>query len=116
MKQAAASLDIFVIYDRARRTGTAPGTDPSPGDAPSGHEAIPSGFEVVVNGGRRPVGLDAVAWAVRAVELGAGELLVTGYYTFGPALAHAIRPSDTLLAGWQVCRRWLLLVVVLVPA
>jgi imidazole glycerol-phosphate synthase subunit HisF len=38
---------------------------------------IPSGFEVVVRGGREPVGLDAIAWAQRAVELGAGELLVT---------------------------------------
>ena len=37
----------------------------------------PSGFGVVVQGGREPVDLDAVAWAVRAVELGAGELLVT---------------------------------------
>lgn len=34
-------------------------------------------WEVVVKGGREPTGLDAVAWAVRAVELGAGELLVT---------------------------------------
>jgi cyclase len=40
-------------------------------------ESIPSGFEVVVRGGRQPVGLDLLAWAVRAVELGAGELLVT---------------------------------------
>lgn len=40
-------------------------------------DAIPSGFEVVVKGGRVPVGLDAVEWALRAVELGAGELLVT---------------------------------------
>ena len=40
-------------------------------------ERIPSGFEVVVRGGRDPVGLDAVAWAARAVALGAGELLVT---------------------------------------
>jgi len=42
-----------------------------------GNAAIPSGFEVVVKGGREPVGLDAIGWAVRAVELGAGELLVT---------------------------------------
>jgi imidazole glycerol-phosphate synthase subunit HisF len=34
-------------------------------------------WEVVVNGGREPTGLDAVAWAMRAVDLGAGELLVT---------------------------------------
>jgi cyclase len=40
-------------------------------------DVIPSGYEVVVNGGREPVGLDAIAWAQRAVELGAGELLVT---------------------------------------
>lgn len=36
-----------------------------------------SGWEVVVRGGRDGTGLDAVAWAVRAVEAGAGELLVT---------------------------------------
>jgi cyclase len=35
------------------------------------------GWEVVVRGGRETTGLDAVAWSVRAVELGAGELLVT---------------------------------------
>jgi len=35
------------------------------------------GWEVVVTGGREPTGLGAVAWAERAVELGAGELLVT---------------------------------------
>ena len=40
-------------------------------------ESIPSGFEVVVKGGREPVGLDALAWAQRVVDLGAGELLVT---------------------------------------
>jgi cyclase len=40
-------------------------------------DGIPSGFEVVVKGGREPTGLDAIAWAQRAVGLGAGELLVT---------------------------------------
>jgi cyclase len=38
---------------------------------------LPSGYEVVVRGGRDVTPLDAVEWAVRAVELGAGELLVT---------------------------------------
>ena len=37
----------------------------------------PATWEVLVKGGRETAGLDAVAWAVRAVELGAGELLVT---------------------------------------
>jgi len=36
-----------------------------------------AGWEVVVRGGRKSTGLDAVAWAERVVELGAGELLVT---------------------------------------
>ena len=35
------------------------------------------GWEIVVKGGRQATGLDAVSWAERAVELGAGELLVT---------------------------------------
>jgi cyclase len=35
------------------------------------------GWEVVVRGGRQATGRDAVEWAVRAAELGAGELLVT---------------------------------------
>jgi cyclase len=35
------------------------------------------GWEVFVHGGRTATGLDVVAWAVRAVDLGAGELLLT---------------------------------------
>jgi cyclase len=34
-------------------------------------------WEVVVHGGRKPTGRDAVEWAVAAAERGAGELLVT---------------------------------------
>jgi cyclase len=34
----------------------------------------PCGYEVVINGGRTPVGLDALAWAKKAEELGAGEI------------------------------------------
>jgi len=34
------------------------------------------GFEVTTHGGRRSTGLDAVVWARRAAELGAGEILL----------------------------------------
>lgn len=34
-------------------------------------------WEVYVHGGRTPTGLDAVAWAKKAVSLGAGEILLT---------------------------------------
>ena len=37
---------------------------------------IPSGYEIVINGGRTRMGLDAIEWARRGEELGAGELVV----------------------------------------
>lgn len=42
-------------------------------DTPEG----PLWFEVFTYGGRKPTGIDAVQWAVKAMELGAGEFLVT---------------------------------------
>jgi cyclase len=39
--------------------------------------AMPSGFELVVAGGTKPVGIDCVAWARRCEALGAGVLLPT---------------------------------------
>jgi cyclase len=43
----------------------------------------PSGYEVVVHGGRTPTGLDVVQWARRVEELGAGEILLTSMETDG---------------------------------
>jgi imidazole glycerol-phosphate synthase subunit HisF len=37
----------------------------------------PSGWEVTTHGGRRSTGIDALAWAERAAQLGAGEILLT---------------------------------------
>ncbi|MFC8449701.1 imidazole glycerol phosphate synthase subunit HisF [Kitasatospora sp. NPDC057223] len=42
---------------------------------PEGTETA-SGFEVTTHGGRKGTGLDAVEWAGRAAELGAGEILL----------------------------------------
>jgi len=47
-------------------------------------------WEVFVNGGRMPTGMDAVEWAVRGVELGAGEILLTSM------------DSDGTLAGYNL--------------
>ncbi|WP_394830871.1 imidazole glycerol phosphate synthase subunit HisF [Pendulispora rubella] len=41
------------------------------------NDAFPSGYNVVTHGGRKPTDLDAIAWAKRGVELGAGEILLT---------------------------------------
>jgi cyclase len=37
---------------------------------------IPSGYEIVINGGITPTGIDALNWAKLGVELGAGELVI----------------------------------------
>jgi cyclase len=58
------SQAVVVAIDAQRRPAAGP-TDPA------------IGWEVVVKGGREATDLEAVAWAARAVELGAGELLVT---------------------------------------
>jgi len=41
------------------------------------NKEMPSGFELVVSGGTKPVGQDAVAWARECQELGAGAILPT---------------------------------------
>lgn len=38
---------------------------------------MPSGFELVVSGGTKPVGKDAIAWAKQCQDLGAGVILPT---------------------------------------
>ena len=38
---------------------------------------LTKGFEVYLHGGRTPTGVDAEDWAIRAAELGAGEILLT---------------------------------------
>ena len=40
------------------------------------HRGTASGFEVTTHGGRTSAGLDAVEWAARVAELGAGEILL----------------------------------------
>ena len=41
------------------------------------NKEMPSGFELVVSGGTKPVGKDAIAWAKECEELGAGVILPT---------------------------------------
>jgi cyclase len=39
-------------------------------------DGIDSGYEIVINGGRTTMGIDALAWALEAQALGAGEICV----------------------------------------
>lgn len=77
VKQGAAAFgnQCIVVAIDAKRVS-------SPDDAPTPETADlalddGSKWQVYTRGGRTPVGLDAVKWAVRAVELGAGEILLT---------------------------------------
>ncbi len=47
-------------------------------------------WEVYVEGGRRPTGIDAVAWAQQAVALGAGEILLTSMDSDGTQAGYDI--------------------------
>ncbi len=41
------------------------------------NQAMPSGFELVVSGGTKPVGKDAIAWAAECGRMGVGRVLPT---------------------------------------
>ena len=52
--------------------------------------AVPSGFEVVVTGGTKPTGLDAVEWAKKVEALGTGAILPTSMDTDGTQAGYDI--------------------------
>ena len=64
-----------VVSVDARRAALS-GPVPASGESAGGGVPRGSGFEVTTHGGRRGTGLDAVAWARRAAQLGAGEILL----------------------------------------
>lgn len=77
---------IVVAIDAKSTTSRSEGADKTqPPRVEDGSLALDdsSGWEVYTHGGRNPVGTDAVKWAVRVAELGAGELLVTSMDTDG---------------------------------
>ena len=56
----------------------------------------PVWFEVYTYGGRKPTGIDAIAWALRAAELGAGEFLVTSMDKDGTEDGYDIELTRTI--------------------
>ena len=61
-----------------------------------------SSWEVYVNGGRIPTGLDAIAWAVRGVKLGAGEILLTSMDADGTLAGYDIELTRTIAEAVSV--------------
>ncbi|MBP1576938.1 MAG: imidazole glycerol phosphate synthase subunit HisF, partial [Oscillospiraceae bacterium] len=53
-------------------------------------------FSVVINGGRIDTGLEAISWAKRVVELGAGEILLTSMDADGTKNGYDIELTDAI--------------------
>lgn len=60
------------------------------------------GWDVYVNGGRIPTGLEAVEWATRGVELGAGEILLTSMDADGTLAGYDIQLTRTIAEAVSV--------------
>ena len=58
--------------------------------------AIPSGYEIVINGGRLPMGLDALEWARRGEALGAGEVVVNSIDADGTKAGYDLRLTRSI--------------------
>ena len=56
----------------------------------------PSGYEIVIDGGRRPMKLDALEWALAGERLGAGELVVNSIDADGTLEGYEIKLTRML--------------------
>lgn len=61
-----------------------------------------SQWEVYINGGRLPTGIDAVEWAQRGVELGAGEILLTSMDADGTLAGYDLELTKKIAATVNV--------------
>ena len=59
-------------------------------------EQFPSGYEVYIKGGRKPMGLDAVEWAKKAVDLGIGEICVNSIDADGTKDGYELTITDKI--------------------
>ncbi|MCU0575240.1 MAG: imidazole glycerol phosphate synthase subunit HisF [Desulfobacterota bacterium] len=71
---SAAVLDPLILSEGARHFGNQCIVLGMDARKVTPDKKIPCGYEVVINGGRTPMGMDALAWAKRAEGLGAGEI------------------------------------------
>ncbi|GFK94289.1 Imidazole glycerol phosphate synthase subunit HisF [Fundidesulfovibrio magnetotacticus] len=59
-------------------------------------EQIPSGYEIVIHGGRKRMGLDAIEWAKTVEALGAGELCVNSIDADGTKEGYELNLTRTI--------------------
>jgi len=54
-------------------------------------EKTPSGYEIYINGGRTPMGIDALNWAMEAQQLGAGEICLNSIDADGTKTGYELK-------------------------
>ncbi|MDB9743914.1 imidazole glycerol phosphate synthase subunit HisF [Fibrobacterales bacterium] len=65
-------------------------------------EKLPSGYEVVIQGGRKPMGIDAVEWAKEAVARGAGEICVNSIDADGTKAGYELTLTEMICNAVEV--------------
>ncbi len=63
---------------------------------------IPSGYEVFIDGGRQATGIDAIQWAKRGEELGAGELCINSIDRDGTALGYELELTRQIVEAVSI--------------
>ena len=100
------SANLVVAID-ARRCGGAT-TEPKPAQGAPGAaqrgaaERSSESWEVCTHGGRRPTGIDAVEWASRMAEAGAGEILLTSMDRDGTKIGYDLALLRAVAAAVSV--------------
>lgn len=68
----------------------------------SSSERIPSGYEMVINGGRTSMGIDALWWAQEAERLGAGEICLNSIDADGTQSGYELQLTQLISSNVQI--------------
>jgi len=101
-KIGSANLVVAIDARRVARDGSGVlvPSERSAGERFAGADLAPvteeTGWEVCTHGGRRPTGIDAIAWAARMAEMGAGEILLTSMDRDGTQVGYDLPLTRTV--------------------
>ncbi len=65
-------------------------------------DEFPSGYEIVINGGRTPMGIDALDWARKGEKLGAGELVINSIDADGTREGYELKLTAMLAEAVRI--------------
>jgi cyclase len=65
-------------------------------------QKIPSGYEMVIDGGRVPMGMDALAWAREGERLGAGEICLNSIDADGTQQGYEIQLTRLIASNVNI--------------